>query len=635
MSLPLDPLRPEQCRALVTNLLATDSVDEAVRERIAAVAEGNPLYAEEITGLLVDEGRLVSKEGRWVATGDLSDLPVPPTISALLAARLDRLPSQERRLIEIGSVMGQVFYSSAVRELAATDPVAVDDALASLVSKQFVRPARSDVAATDALEFRHLLIRDAAYESIPKVGRAVLHERFAGWYADSARAVGEQDELLGYHLEQAYRLLSELGPVTDRAMKLGRRAGEHLAEAGLRAVARGDYLAATGLMGRAVSILPSDHAQLPMLEGRLFNAFLEIGDYERATGANVRQLTLARAIGDRGQEQRAEIGALELRQYRSPQDVTTEECDRIAHRAVDVFERLGDEEGLCLAHFVLSETSFRNGRVTEAQPEAELALMYGLRSHASVLLTYAVSSIAGGLFFGPTPAGAALDRVERLVEQVVDFQSAKTDAQALGAWFLAYLGRFDEARERARQQLEVYEDLGNKGAVAWTVSTLGRIDWLAGDPEAAEPGLRSLCEVLRAVGDDWNLADSTCDLCELFLALGRENEVPELIAEIQSMIAPDELWKQTRWRTLQSVALARAGQIKDAMPLMVEAEQLVRTTELTTTLANTMLAKAEVLKLADHQKDAASAAREALALYEVKEFAPHIGWARAMLDSLS
>ena len=109
-SILLEPLDPEECGTLVANLLADDSVDAAVRARIAEAAEGHPLYAEEITGLLVDEGRLVLKEGRWVATGDLSDVPVPPTISALLAARLDRLPADERRLIDIASVMGQVFY---------------------------------------------------------------------------------------------------------------------------------------------------------------------------------------------------------------------------------------------------------------------------------------------------------------------------------------------------------------------------------------------------------------------------------------------------------------------------------------------------------------------------------------------
>ena len=123
-SIVVEALGPEECGMLVANLLADDTVDQAVRARIAEAAEGHPLYAEEITGLLVDEGRLVLKEGRWVATSDLSDVPVPPTISALLAARLDKLPATERRLLEIASVMGQVFYpgrdAGVVRRRAAT-----------------------------------------------------------------------------------------------------------------------------------------------------------------------------------------------------------------------------------------------------------------------------------------------------------------------------------------------------------------------------------------------------------------------------------------------------------------------------------------------------------------------------------
>ena len=122
-SILLEPLGPEECATLVANLLADDTVDQAVRTRIAEAAEGHPLYAEEITGLMVDEGRLVLKDGRWTSTGDLSDLPVPPTISALLAARLDRLPALERRVIEIASVTGQVFYPAAVRELSEDDPI--------------------------------------------------------------------------------------------------------------------------------------------------------------------------------------------------------------------------------------------------------------------------------------------------------------------------------------------------------------------------------------------------------------------------------------------------------------------------------------------------------------------------------
>ena len=147
-SILLEPLNAEECGKLVANLLADDAVDPVVRARIAAAAEGHPLYAEEITGLLVDEGRLVLKDGRWTPTGDLADLPIPPTISALLAARLDRLPPAERRLIEIGSVMGQVFYTAAVRTLATEPPDAIDAGLTTLVRKQFVRPERSDLSAT-------------------------------------------------------------------------------------------------------------------------------------------------------------------------------------------------------------------------------------------------------------------------------------------------------------------------------------------------------------------------------------------------------------------------------------------------------------------------------------------------------
>ena len=166
-SILLEPLNAEECGRLVTNLLADDSVDPVVRERIAAAAEGHPLYAEEITGLMVDEGRLVLKEGRWTPTGDLADLPVPPTISALLAARLDQLPASERRLIEVASVMGQVFYPAAVRELSS-QVVGCDRGIAALVRKQIIRPERSDLSATDALGFRHLLIRDEAYALDPE-----------------------------------------------------------------------------------------------------------------------------------------------------------------------------------------------------------------------------------------------------------------------------------------------------------------------------------------------------------------------------------------------------------------------------------------------------------------------------------
>ena len=417
-SMLLEPLGPEECGTLVANLLADDTVDEGVRARIAEAADGNPLYAEEITGLLVDDGRLVLKEGRWAATGDLSDVPVPPTISALLAARLDKLPAQERRLIDIASVMGQVFYPSAVREMADTGTADADPGLTALVRKQFVRPERSDLPATEALAFRHLLIRDAAYDAIPKAIRAELHEGFADWLVGAAGSVGEQDEILAYHLEQAYLYRTELGPLDDRAAELGRRAGEYLGDAGLRAFARDDMSASARLLDRAVSALPSDHRRLPPLEDRLVTSFIRSEDLERAAEANLRHLRDARSLGDRAQEQRAELGALELQQYGSLHHVTADEIRRIAYRAIEVFEELGDEEGLSYAHNFLSTSAWQSGKASEALTEAELSLDYALRSEARILLMDAPSIIGSSILFGPTPGGAALERAERLSDQM-------------------------------------------------------------------------------------------------------------------------------------------------------------------------------------------------------------------------
>ena len=235
----LEPLGSEECDALVANLLE-DEVDKGVRALIMEAAGGLPLFAEEITGLLVDEGRLVRTADRWVANGDLSDMPIPKTISALLAARLDTLPANERGVIDIASVMGQVFYPSALRALADISGDDVDSGITALIRKRFVATGRSDLPVGEALAFRHLLIRDAAYRSIPKQRRAELHESFADWLdLVAASGVAVQEEIVGHHLEQAYRHREQLGPIGVKGPELATRAGTHLESAGQKAAARG------------------------------------------------------------------------------------------------------------------------------------------------------------------------------------------------------------------------------------------------------------------------------------------------------------------------------------------------------------------------------------------------------------
>jgi tetratricopeptide (TPR) repeat protein len=634
-SLLLEPLSPEECGTLVANLLADDSVDEEIRLRIAAAADGHPLYAEEITGLLVDDARLVLKEGRWVPTGDLSDLPVPPTIAALLAARLDRLPSNERRLLEIASVMGQIFYSGAVHALADNDADEIGSGLSALVRKQFARPERSDLAATEAMAFRHLLIRDSAYDAIPKATRAKLHEKFADWLGDKVGSIGEQDEILGYHLEQAFQYRTELGRLDDQATELGRRAGEYLGDAGLHAFARDDMSASASLLDRAVGLLPSDHLRLPALEDRLVTALIRSGHLELAARANLRHIKDARSIGDRMQEQRAELGTLDLRLYGSPEPVTDDEVQWIVHRAIEAFEELGDEEGLSYAHIFLSGAALNRGRAAEALTEAELSLNHALRSKARITLMDAPSRIGLSLGLGPTPAGAALERLERLAEQVEGYRAAEAAAKHPMAWTLMFLGRFDEAIVAARRQMAMHEELGDRWGMNEAASLLSRIEWFAGDPRSAEEGFRKQFDFLRDVGAQGSQVGAVLWLAELLVVLARDEEVLEQTNEIKSVIAPDDIWGQSLWREVRCVSLARLGQIDEAVTLVDEAERLARSTDFVWLTADTMRSKAEVLKLTGRKEEAAVAAREALALYEAKEFVPHIGWTRSLLDSLS
>ena len=169
----LEPLRDDDTRRLIANLLGGDSVPDPVQKRIADLAEGNALFTEELLAMLVDEERLVREDERWVVAGDLGDLRIPQEISAFLAARLERLPEGERTLLVRGSVEGAVFHYGALRELSPelSESVLHRD-LASLVRRDLIRPDRASISGDEAYRFRHLLIRDAAFDSLSKATRA-------------------------------------------------------------------------------------------------------------------------------------------------------------------------------------------------------------------------------------------------------------------------------------------------------------------------------------------------------------------------------------------------------------------------------------------------------------------------------
>ena len=272
----LSPLDPATSEDLIQNLIGSARLPAQIRDLIVEAAEGNPLFVEEMLRKLIDDGVLRRDDGAWVATADLSRLSAPGTIQALITARLDRLQDEERAVIQRAAVVGQVFFWGAVTELSPEHArSAVGTNLQTLQRKELIRPEASSFAGQDAFRFSHLLVRDAAYESMPKRSRADLHERFASWLESVAgHRVAEYEEIVGYHLEQAHRYVIELGPPGDRSRTLGEKASSLLAKAGRAALDRGDVPAALNLLTRALELVGADSPARP---GVLVDLSLSLG----------------------------------------------------------------------------------------------------------------------------------------------------------------------------------------------------------------------------------------------------------------------------------------------------------------------------------------------------------------------
>jgi len=187
---------------------------------------------------------------------------MPPTIQALLAARIERLRPEERTVLERAAVVGRQFSRAAVTHLLPREITDLDARLEALRRSELIEPDTAWFLGEPALRFHHVLVRDAAYRRLLKNTRAELHARFADWLETRVGDAVEHDETIGWHLEQAHQHLRELGPVDEQGRALGERASRYLAAAGRRALARDDLPLAGSLLGRALDRLdPADAAR--------------------------------------------------------------------------------------------------------------------------------------------------------------------------------------------------------------------------------------------------------------------------------------------------------------------------------------------------------------------------------------
>jgi class 3 adenylate cyclase/tetratricopeptide (TPR) repeat protein len=611
----LAPLTAAECERLIANLLGEAGVSGDAADRIAEAAEGNPLFVEEMLHKLIDDGSLERDGGTWTATRDLSEVSVPGTISALLAARLDQLEPGERAVIQRASVVGKTFWWGAVSELSPEEERArVGAHLQTLLRKELVRPDRSRFAGEDAFRFSHILVRDAAYDSMPKRSRAELHERFAAWLERAAGdRVAEFEEIVGYHLEHAYRYRAELGPVDDAGRALARTAADRLAAAGLRALAHWDIAATDNLLSRAIALLPSeDPLRVELL--RDLGVALGQSDLSRADAALGEAMEGSRAAGDLGLEGRAGVRRLFIRLLRETQ-ISQAAALAEAEGYVERFEASNDDDGLAEALGLVGMIHFWQGKAAISELDFERGLRHaraaGDRRQEGELLR----RLALVIDQGPAPVEEGIGRVEAIMAEGGGDRRVEIGASRALADLEAMRGNFDEARVHIARAKTLARELGDHVALAAVHRDAGFVEMRAGDPVAHEREARVGYEILDQVGDLGHLASAAPDLGDAVYGQGRYEEALEIAEYSRSITLAGDVDAEVRGLGLLAKTMARLGRLDEAESSAAEAVRLAAPTDYLEVHAIALLSQAEVFLLAGKAADAAAAIRDARELF--------------------
>ncbi|MCI0429261.1 MAG: AAA family ATPase [Rhodospirillales bacterium] len=616
-SIFLEPLSEAECRELITNLLDRAPLPPGAESRIAGAAEGNPLFVEEFVAKLVDDALLTREGDRWVASSDLSELPVPSTIHALLAARLEGLPADERAILMTAAVEGLVFHRGAVGELRPALDTPLEDGLQALVSRDLIRPDTADFAGEKAFRFRHGLIRDAAYRSLPKNARADLHERFAAWLERTAGdRLREFEEIVGYHLEQAFQYRAAIGPLDSRVTLLAARASDRLEAAGRRALVRSDLPAAISLLERVSRLLPTDDPRRIALLVELGAALIERGRLAEAAAALDEAERLAAAANDQRLTSHVLIQRQFLRSLHG-EEGGLEEAARAAAMVIPVFERLGDDRGLCHARRLEAWLFFNDCRGEAAAAAWEHAAAHARRAGDRHEYYEILTWIASMLWFGPTPAGEGIRRCEAMRAEVRESRESEAAILRQLACLNAVVGRFALARELIATSNATYADLGLTLYVASSEHE-AVVELLAGNPAAAERSARAAYRALEEMGERAFRSTMAATLALVILEQGRDEEA-EALAEVSARLgAAGDLLTQIRWRRVRARVLARRAEIQAAEALAREALAIAETTDFVNERADALIDLSHVLEESRRCDEAVAAASGAVHLYELK-----------------
>jgi class 3 adenylate cyclase/tetratricopeptide (TPR) repeat protein len=624
----LESLPETDARDLLGHLTGSARLDDDVAARILATAEGNPLFVEEIVAMLIDDDVLGPGQRDGTDVAGPTAMAVPPTIQALIAARLDRLDEGERAVVEAASIEGKQFARDRIEALVDDGrSEALDAHLRALIRKDLIRPVGS---TEDTFRFRHQLIRDGAYDGIPKQLRADLHERFAKRLGGGSPAVPVADELLGHHLERAVLLRRELGATEAATVELAARASTYLCAAGRRAAQRDDP-AAVRLLERALALTPrTDHA--PILV-ELATALERVGDLERCATAAAAALELAHANDDPRSAARARTVSLEIRMYRWEGDGDLASLDAATEPVLHALEELDDDEGI--TRILLLRGWINVDHFEQAAGHLERALALAERTGDRKAAALAAGTLGLIALFGPLTASEGIDRCRELRRRVPDHRIAPARLLSYEAVLHAMQGRLDQARALQTEADHNIDDLGspllsaNSGFGRWA------LELLAGAPERAEAAARASLDFFKGMGATGNASTAAAHLAVALVRQGRHEEALRNADLAAAWAAPDDMASQVHQLSARAHVLASRGDFERAEAAAREAVRLSGRSDDISQRGDALVALAAVLDRAGRVGEAAAALRDAIALYERKGNIVLAAQARAMAERLA
>ena len=595
----LEPLSDTDSARLLRRL-AVRRRAKVRREEVMYAAEGNPLFLEQLVAMRADD----------------PGVRTPPTIQALLAARIDALPIRERRVVEAASIEGRGFHRGAVRALV-DQKRSVDAALAALVARELIRPDRSELPGETGYRFTHILVRDAAYDLLPKRRRADLHVAYADWLVGQDDPGSAADEIVGYHLEQAYEYRSQLGRVgDDRHRELAARASVHLSDAGRRALSAGDRGGASNLLERAVALRSRTDPDRAALLIDVGGVHREQGRFRDSEAVLREARALAIDAGDGALEARAQVARLLSRLQVDP-DAVARLMRRQAASLERALEAAGDHGGLAQLWHVRGLLWWIKAMSGEAERAwrrgADEALQAGDERMFADLIGWEASSTA----VGPTPVETAVVRCREICTILKNDPWNEALALQPLASLHAMRGEFSTAFALLDDSAATLAGFGPTLDAAVSHPEVF-VAVLAGDLERAERHLKAGRRMLEQMGERAVLASTEGHLAQVALMAGRDAEAARTARRCAALATEDDASPQALWRQVSARVLARQGKARRALELAREAVDIAMATDHLNEQGDAMVDLAIVNEAAGRPDDEAAALITAVEIFEAK-----------------